>query len=162
MNLKKLLSSLAYLCVFVALYLGMNAWRSPTPPQHIALSYVDGRGNTSDLAKISHERPVLLYFWGSWCGVCTLTSPNVQALHDEGYPIISVAVSSGTDANLSAYMRQREYDFATINDTDGALFGTWGGQVTPSFVIIRDGKVHQRFMGVSPLWLLKIRLWLAH
>ena len=150
MTLKKLLSPLIYLCVFVALYLGINTWRSPTPPKQISLSYVEGYGTTHDVAKLSHERPVLLYFWGSWCGVCAITSPNVQALHDEDYPVISVAVSSGTD------------DFATINDSDGMLFGTWQGQVTPSFAIVRDGKVHQRFMGISPLWLLKARLWLSY
>lgn len=159
--MKKALTLISYVIFFVAMYLVINLWRSPTAPAHIALSYTDTHGSTTDVAMLSHERPVLVYFWGSWCGVCQLTSPNVQALHAQNHPVISVAVSSGDDGELLEYLNRHDYHFATINDGNGSLFRSWGGQVTPSFVIVRDGKVHQSFTGVSPLWLLKFRLWLA-
>ncbi|MDO4896391.1 MAG: protein disulfide oxidoreductase [Moraxella sp.] len=159
--MKKALNLIGYVVLFVVIYLGINFWRSPTAPAHITLSYIDTHGSTTDVATLSHERPVLVYFWGSWCGICQLTSPNVQALHAQNHPVISVAVSSGDDDELLGYLNQHNYHFTTINDSDGVLFRAWGGQVTPSFVIVRDGKVHQSFTGVSPLWLLRLRLWLA-
>lgn len=158
---KQVLSFLAYVLFFVVVYTTLNHWRAPTPPPAIDLSYTNTQGNTADVIALSHERPVLVYFWGSWCGVCRLTSPNVQTLHAEQYPVISVAVSSGDDGELLAYMNRHQYQFATLNDQDGTLFHAWQAQATPSFVIIRDGKAHQRFMGITPLWLLKMRLWLA-
>lgn len=159
--MKKVAHVIAYVVLFLVMYLVMNAWRAPTPPTQLALSYTDTQGKNTDVIQVSHKRPVLIYFWGSWCGVCQFSSPNVQALHDEGYPVLSVAVSSGDDKALLSYLRQKRYSFATINDTDGSLFDKWQGQATPSFVIVHQGQVKQRFMGVSPLWLLKFRLWLA-
>lgn len=158
---KQVFRLMGYVLFFVVVYATLSHLKAPTPPPVISLSYANTQGKTTDVIALSHKRPVLVYFWGSWCGVCGLTSPNVQALYTEHYPIISVAVSSGDDGELLAYMNRHRYQFATINDQDGTLFNTWQAQATPSFVIIRDGKAHQRFMGVSPLWLLKLRLWLA-
>lgn len=128
-------------------------------PDSPKLVYQNSTGQVVDVVSQSYDTPVLIYFWGSWCGVCRTTSPNVQALHADGRDVLSVAVSSGDDNELLAYMNKHGYDFYTINDQHGAVFGEWGGQVTPSFVILDDGKVAQSFTGIAPLWLLKLRLW---
>lgn len=131
-------------------------------PDVIDLSYQNSQGQVVDVVKTSHDKPILIYFWGSWCGVCRITSPNIQALHADGHDVLTVAVSSGDDGELLSYMSQHGYDFTTINDTDGTIFRQWQGQVTPSFVIIHRGKMTQSFTGVAPLWSLKLRLWLTH
>ena len=158
MNTKKMVrhlnSILIYLALFLVIYVTINAYRSPAP-DHLYLN-----DNINIIAQ-SHHHPVLVYFWGSWCGVCRTISPNVQALHTQDYPIISVAVSSGNDNDVARYMAQHGYDFYTISDDDGSLFRAWGGQVVPSFVIVRDGQAVQNFTGVAPLWSLKLRLWLS-
>lgn len=158
---KQLFSLLKYLVIFTVVYIAVNLWRAPTLPQTPQLGYHQ-QGQPIDVIGQSHQAPILVYFWGSWCGVCSATSPNVQALHASGYPVLTVAVSSGNDQELGAYMSQHQYSFATINDHDGQIFRAWQGKVTPSFVILSNGKAVQSFTGVAPLWSLKFRLWWAN
>lgn len=156
-----LLATIKYLAIFLLIYILINLWRSPTLPDAPSLRHTDHTGQVVDVIQLSHDEPVLVYFWATWCHVCRMTSPNVQALHDDGTHVLTVAVSSGDDDKLSAYMNQHSHTFTTINDTHGQLFVAWGGQVTPSFVILRHGKISQSFTGLAPLWLLKSRLWWA-
>lgn len=160
---KRFLVSLSkYLAIFMVAYIAINLWRAPSLPETPKLSYQNTQGQLIDVIAQSHHQPVLLYFWGSWCGVCRTTSPNVQILHNTGYPVLTVAVSSGSDQELGAYMNQHGYTFTTINDNDGQIFRTWQGKATPSFVILSDGKITQGFTGIAPLWSLKLRLWWAN
>lgn len=151
----QLKSTLVYVLIFLVIYFAINAYRSPTAPPQLQLN------DSTDIITQSHHRPVLVYFWGSWCGVCRTISPNIQTLHAQNYPVISVAVSSGNHNDVAQYMKQHGHQFDVINDEDGSLFQTWGGQVVPSFVVIRDGQVVQSFTGFAPLWSLKLRLWLS-
>lgn len=151
-----------YLAIFVALYGIINLWRSPVMPSTPTLYYQNAQGQVVDAIKDSHHTTTLVYFWGVWCRICHLTSPNVQALHDDGYRVLTVAVSSGNDQELKTYLSQHHYDFAVINDSDSQLFHAWHGKAVPSFVILQDGKLAQGFTGVTPLWLLKFRLWWAN
>lgn len=156
-----LLSFVKYFIFFIIIYVIINLWRSPDMPNHPNLIYQNNQGQVVDVVALSHDEPVLLYFWGSWCGVCRTTSPNVQALHSGGHQVLTVAVSSGNNHELLTYMKGHGYDFYTINDEEGQIFRAWQGQVTPSFVILSDGKMTQSFTGIAPLWLLKLRLWWA-
>lgn len=159
---KYLVETAKYLVIFIIIYITVNLWRSPAMPDDgVDLTYQNSHGQIINIATASHNKPILVYFWGTWCGVCRLTSPNIQALHADGYDVLTVAVSSGNDDELLAYMNKHRYDFATINDTDGMIFKAWQGQVTPSFVMIDDGKITQSFTGIAPLWSLKLRFWLA-
>lgn len=158
---KLLRTTLGYLLIFIILYTAVNAWRAPDVPSsdHLQLNanFIE-QNQTVDVMTQSFDTPVLVYFWGTWCGICNLTSPSIQALKDEGYAVISVAISSGSDQTIKQHMRAKGYDFATMNDDDGKVFSRWQGQVTPSFVIISQGKPVQRFTGIAPLWSLKLRM----
>lgn len=131
-------------------------------PAHPDLRLTDYQGQTVDIAAMSHESPVLVYFWGSWCGVCKITSPTVNSLAQSSpYPVVTIAVQSGGDKELGQYLNAHNFNFTTINDEAGEIFDTWQGQVTPSFVILKDGKMTQGLTGVQPEWSLRLRLWLS-
>lgn len=149
---------LLYLGVFLLIYTGINYLRKPVIPTHATLQFRGIDGQSLDLAKLSKKQAVLVYFWGTWCGVCRQTTPLVQSLNSVTYPVVSIAVQSGDNAKLANYASQHQLDFAVINDSEGELFRAWQGQVTPSYVIVSHGKVVQSFTGIQPAWVLKSRM----
>lgn len=141
-----------YAVLMAVIYFAVNWWRSPELPTanqtHLPVA----------ITQTSFERPVLLYFWGTWCGVCQFTSPAVNQTHQDGYAVSSIAVQSGTPDEVQHYMTQHQYHFDVIHDETGEIFQAWQGKVTPSFAIIKNGEVVQSFAGITPAWLLKTRL----
>ncbi len=155
-------TTLFYGLIFIVIYTAINWWRQPIMPANPQLQLTDYQGQTVDLAAMSHEQPTLVYFWGTWCPVCTLTSPTIDKLAASNtYPVVTIAIKSGTDQALQNYRQQENYSFRIVNDEDGVIFADWQGQVTPSYVILKDGEMAQGLTGIQPLWSLKLRLWLS-
>lgn len=157
--IKLLLEALKTIALFLIIYTLFNWWRQPTPPDTPVLMLTDTSGQSHDLTAISHNQPILVYFWASWCHICKHTTPSVLSLAGT-HPVMAVAVNSGDDRTVGAFLNQyqRPAQFYLVNDEHGAYFDTWQGQVTPSFAIIKDGKVVQRFVGLQPALLLKARM----
>lgn len=163
---KRLLSllktALLYGTVFIVIYTVVNWWRQPVMPANPQLQLTDYQGQAVDLARLSDDKPTLVYFWGTWCPICRTTSPAVSSLAEQGqYPVVTIALKSGNNQELHNYLNTHNYNFTTVNDQEGAIFADWKGQVTPSFVILKDGKMTQGLTGIQPLWSLKLRLWLS-
>lgn len=151
-----------YGIVFLVIYTAVNWWRQPVMPANPELQMTDYQGHTVDLAALSQDKPTLIYFWGTWCPICTTTSPSVNRLAAAGdYPVVTVAVQSGSNQQLTEYLTEHNYNFTTINDQQGQIFDDWQGQVTPSYVILKNGEMTQGLTGIQPLWSLKLRLWLS-
>ncbi len=163
---QKLLSALKtvllYGLVFVVVYSAINWWRQPLMPANPQLQLTDYQGQAVDLAAMSTDKPTLVYFWGTWCPICSVTSPTIDKLAAvDNYPVVTIAIKSGSDQELQNYLNEHDYSFTTINDQEGSIFADWQGQVTPSYVILKDGEMTQGLTGIQPLWSLKLRLWLS-
>lgn len=153
---------LLYGLVFAIIYTAINWWRQPVMPANPQLQLTDYQGQSVDLAAMSQDKPTLVYFWGTWCPICSVTSPTINALAAENnYPIVTIAIKSGSDQELDSYLNKYNYNFTTINDQEGLIFDDWQGQVTPSYVILKDGEMSQGLTGIQPKWSLKLRLWLS-
>lgn len=150
-----------YGLIFVIIYTAVNWWRQPVMPANPQLQLTDYQGQAVDLAALSHEQPTLVYFWGTWCSVCSFTSPTINQLATDGYPVITIAIQSGSNQELQNYLTEKNFGFITINDDEGEIFDDWQGQVTPSYVVLENGEMTQGLTGIQPLWSLKLRLWLA-
>lgn len=105
-----------------------------------------------------HET-TLVYFWGTWCPACKVTSPAVDDLSRE-YKVISVAMASGTPHEVRDYMKQHHYNFPVILD-DQAASDSWGASGLPAIYIVRDGEIKFKTRGVTSQWGLEWRLWLT-
>ncbi|MGO2624974.1 MAG: redoxin domain-containing protein, partial [Psychrobacter sp.] len=129
---------LTYGLMFAVIYTAVNWWRQPIMPANPQLQLMDYQGQTVDLAALSHEQPTLVYFWGTWCSVCSITSPTINKLAAANdYPVVTIAVQSGSNQELQNYLIEKDFIFTTINDQEGLIFDDWQGQVTPSYVVLK-------------------------
>lgn len=118
-------------------------------------------GAAFDLAASSAARPVLVYFWASWCPVCRLEKGSISALVRD-HTVVTVAMQSGTAAEVSGYLHEHGLDWPVINDPDGLLAARWGVRATPAFFVVdRERAIRFREVGYTSGPGLRLRLWLA-
>jgi thiol-disulfide isomerase/thioredoxin len=136
------------------LYLQKDMPSGMAPP----LSAVQLNGERVDLQNLSEKGPVLVYFWASWCQVCSWVSPAVSDL-SEDYQVITVAIASGNDDRVRRYTAAKELKFPVINDNEGELSRTWKVNVTPSIFIIKEGDIKSVTTGFTTKAGMLLRLW---
>ncbi|MDO4430032.1 MAG: protein disulfide oxidoreductase [Lonepinella koalarum] len=163
MNYKKWLrSSISLLFTLLIMSTILDVIRRPNvPEQQFSLRYNDIQQEPFFFAQLNQERPVIIYFWGTWCSICRYTSPAIQALAEEGESVISVALKSGDEEKVRSYLAENSYTFRTLNDPNGKISEQWNVSVTPTIVIFNQGKITFSTTGISSYWGLKVRLFLA-
>lgn len=81
-------------------------------------------------AEVEHSsQPVLIDFWASWCGPCRMLSPIVEELAGELKEVKVGKVNVDEQPELA-----RQFDVMSI----------------PTLVLLKDGKVVQRSVGLKP------------
>lgn len=148
--------------VFLLVYLAARAWMQrdiitgPVPE-------VKGISLTAEKIDISskHERPLLLHFWASWCGICRFEQDSIEAISLD-HPVVTIAMQSGTDEEVRQFLTENKLTFKVLNDEDGVIskrFGITG--VPATFIINRQGEIVYKEVGYTSEWGLRLRLWLA-
>ncbi len=66
------------------------------------------------------NKPVVLHFWGTWCPVCRIEASNIESLAKQ-YEVLSIAVNSGDDEEIAAYMQKHGLHYRVYNDREGTL-----------------------------------------
>lgn len=91
----------------------MDFYHSRSMPQGDAIPIVDQsiQGDDIDVIELSKSgKPVIVYFWATWCSACKLVSPTVNSFSDS-HQVVSVALSSGPDERVQRFLDAKEYDF---------------------------------------------------
>jgi thiol-disulfide isomerase/thioredoxin len=154
----------AWVLAFVAFFLVMRGVmqgepiRGSVPP--LALENILGQ----PLAMENYQgRAHMIHFWASWCPICALEIPAIEAMISEGYPVINVAINSGDHAQVMAYALENGMDpNFIVNDPEGQLFAAFGAKAVPaSFFIDAQGQVAFVEVGYTTGIGMRIRLWLA-
>ena len=162
-KLTRLLRELVlWLSIGIAVSIAVDYFRQPALSQNFsatALQTLDGE--PVDLAAMSRDRPLLVYVWATWCGVCRYTTPSVATLAAEGGNVMSVALRSGDNAMLEKWLAKKKMTLPTVNDASGELARQWDVQVTPTLVVISHGEVKSITTGWTSSWGIRLRLWLA-
>lgn len=117
--------------------------------------------NGTRFALPGDTRPTLVYFWATWCPVCRAEHGSIDALAAD-HRVVAVAMQSGTNAELTGYLREHPWRVPTFNDLSGEQAANWGVRVTPTFFIIdSQGRIRYREVGYTTELGLRFRLWLA-
>ncbi len=99
-------------------------------------------GQTITLSEL-RGNPVMLNFWATWCGWCTLEMPFIQQIYqerqDEG--LIILAVNKGESlAAASQFIQSNNFTFTVLLDTDEAVSNRYGVSGIPVSVFTdKDG-----------------------
>ncbi len=135
-----------------------DAPRGPAPA--LGGQLINDSGRAVSLADY-RGKPLLVHFWATWCPVCKFSHSAVESAARD-YPVLTVAMQSGSDADVLAHMRQEGWTTPVVNDGDGRLSARWKVRGVPMNFIL-DGNGNIRFVerGYTSAWGLKLRLWLA-
>lgn len=151
-----------HMVILLLVFVAVRAWTQRdlatglAPP--VAGRLLDGRDYRLDR---DSRRPLLLHFWASWCPVCRLEQDSIHALARD-YPVITVAMQSGTAEEVRAFLQEQGLEFTVINDPRGELAGRFGVRAVPtSFVIDSSNRIVFRETGYTTGAGLRLRLWLA-
>lgn len=155
-------SLISYVLLFLVIGWGVDLWRAQSlvsgkAPELIATTV---QGEKIDLLAMSEEKPVLVYFWATWCGVCSTVSPSVDFIHDN-YQVVTVALNSGSNKRIKQYLAAKDYDFSVVSDPKGLVSRDWGISVTPTFFVVNKGEVSSITTGFTSPFGLWGRLLLA-
>ncbi|OAT26522.1 ScsD family copper-sensitivity suppressor [Buttiauxella ferragutiae ATCC 51602] len=155
--------ALVMVLVLITIVVLMDWWRAPKMPttfDSTPLQTLDGQ--TLTLNALSEERPLLLYFWASWCGVCRYTTPSVSRLVVEGENVMTIALRSGEPQAVLRWLEQKKVQLPVVNDASGELSRNWQVGVTPTLVVLYKGEVVSSTTGWTSYWGMKARLeWAA-
>ncbi|KXF81263.1 protein disulfide oxidoreductase [Enterovibrio coralii] len=153
---------LPYIMMFMVISFAVDLWRSQDMPSGKVPSQqlVTIKNQDIDLAALSQDKPVLVYFWATWCGACKFVTPTVNWLSGD-HQVVTVAITSGSDERVKRYLEGHDLQFDAINDERGLLASAWGIQATPTIVIINKGEITSITTGISTPPGLLARLWLS-
>ncbi|WP_413700842.1 redoxin domain-containing protein [Psychromonas sp. KJ10-10] len=141
---------------------GVDFWRSQSLASGEAPELVmqSVQGDNINLIEMSQEEPVLVYFWATWCSICTTVSPSVELVSNT-HQVISVALNSGEAQRVKQYLQAKDYHFDVINDAKGGVGRDWGVSVTPTIFIINKGEISSVTTGFTSPFGMWLRLLMA-
>lgn len=160
-------SHLITLLLVVAVLYGINAWRTqdvPVVAPDFSGLLVDGTPLVLSGFRAQHPgKPVALHFWADWCPVCRTEEHSISRLvRDPDTPILTIAMRSGDAEKVRNVLHERELDWPTVVDEDGALARAYALPGVPAFVVIdASGHVADTQIGYTSEAGMRLRLWLA-
>ena len=147
MQWKKLMKNIAAGLLLIFIFSNIISWLKK--PDLDSNQLPDGTVTLLDGSSYTFEkgRPVILHFWASWCRVCKMEASNIERLSKE-YEVVTVAVNSGSDKELKAYMKRHNLHFKVLNDVNGKWAKRFKIEVFPT-TFIYDAKGELRFTEIG-------------
>ncbi len=121
-----------------------------------AFELIDGSNHT-----VSKDKPLLIYFWATWCPICKFQSPNIQEL-SKNYQVITIASQSGTKKEIENYLKENGFSFKVIDDIYNDFAYRFNIKAYPTTLIYdKNGNLKFSDVGYTSSFSLKLKLWWA-
>ena len=148
------------LAIIFIVFMGVRSWQMRDAISGQAPN-IQGRllnGQQVDLSQYS-GRPVLIYFWASWCPICKITSDSVNSIAED-YNVITIASWSGDVQLVQNHIRETELTMPVIVDEEGKWAERYGVRGVPAnFIIDAAGEIQFIESGYTTEYGLRSRLW---
>ena len=97
-------------------------------------------GDEFQLSRAVSERPVVLFFWASWCPYCKALMPHLQSIRLEyGDKVDIVAVQFKDKKDAMEFMTQAGYDFTVIANA-GEIADLNEVFTTPGLLVVTENR----------------------
>jgi peroxiredoxin len=123
--------------------------RKPAPE----FTLTDASGSSVKLSDY-RGKVVLLNFWATWCGPCTLEIPWFidfeQQFKSRGFEVVGISMDEDGWTAIKPYVTEHKMNYRILlgNDSVSELYG--GVEALPtSFVIDRDGNIASVHVGLA-------------
>ncbi|MEA3521932.1 MAG: protein disulfide oxidoreductase [Campylobacterota bacterium] len=159
-NLKKIAKEIAIMGITLFIVMNIISYlRSPklsdTSLPNITSTLID---NTHYSSLNQSKKPLLIHFWATWCPTCKLEAGNIQKI-SEDFNVLTVAVKSGSDTEIRDYIKENNFDFKVINDSQGILSSQFSVPAFPTtFIYNSQGKLEFTEVGYTSILGLYARM----
>jgi thiol-disulfide isomerase/thioredoxin len=114
-----------------------------------SLSAATTRGAVFTLAT-ERGKPVVINFFGSWCGPCNMEAPELAAFAQDHADVVFVGVADDQAADADGFMSKYALAYPVIADPRGAILSSWGVKGVPTTVFLDGSGVEKaRLVGAS-------------
>ncbi|MEA3289751.1 MAG: protein disulfide oxidoreductase [Campylobacterota bacterium] len=120
------------------------------------LTLIDGKKY-----KVPLNKPTLVHFWATWCPTCKMEASNIEKLSKD-YEVITIAVQSGDDKKIKAYLKENNLSFKVLNDNKGIYAKKFNIEVFPTtFIYDKNQELVFSEVGYTSTLGLKLRMFWA-
>ncbi|MBM9500052.1 redoxin family protein [Leptospira sp. 201903071] len=159
---KKTANIALWVVLFLIITIGLSIFKASDLKPSLSLN---GMTQTDGQKFDSQNRVSVVYFWATWCGVCSTNLPLVQwysNLLKNSDRFSFVSVEEGEDAlKLAKYIQEREVKFNVVTGNSKFL-NEWKVNAYPAFFILdRNGVIRFADSGIMNPLSLFLRIWIS-
>ena len=115
----------------------------------------------NELYTFKNDRPILIHFWATWCPTCKLEASNIEYI-SKSYNVVTIAVNSGSNAEISKYLDENEFTFKVVNDQDSIYSSEFKIAAYPTtFIYDKNRDLVFSEVGYTSTIGLYLRMWWA-
>ncbi len=99
----------------------------------------DLKGTDVSLSQFKGQKPVLLYFWATWCHYCLAARPGVIKFQKASPEVQVIAIDVGAGDSMAKLKRFEEADpapYIVLYDADSKVSRSYHVEGIPHFILI--------------------------